>query len=484
MRVLDHIFARQVAARPVAPLSKRILLKDFRSLPEAVAEFSSSSSSSVPPFNLSFSTRKLQGHLLAVADEDGCVSLLDTRTSPLSEGKTAWLAHANAIFDVEWNTMDNDNTMLTASGDQTIKLWDVATQAELCVFKGHKGSVKSLKFQPHNPHLFASGARDGHMLLWDTRSANPVHTLRNIHTRAVSPRHGAKRRRHTVVKDSQQSVTCASFTGDGQRLISAGAVDGCVKFWDMRRLVADDCESPVHTLHPNSGSTSARNYGISALAVNSTGTQLLVSSTNSQHHLFNCMAPSNVLGTFHGHVNSSFYVKSTFSPDDGYIASGSCDKNVYVWKINNPGPPALVLSGHSGEVSGVQWCPSDFGKIASCSDDGTVRAWTIARGETSKSRRAVPTTAAASEEGQARYFNPRANQSHPRHSPGQNLRTRIVEAATPAATTPAPVPTDQVTPPQAATVVTEQLNTYSPAVPNPAAGSTIAPRTLHDFWRK
>ena len=56
-----------------------------------------------------------------------------------------WLAHTNAIFDIDW--MPGEAQLLTASGDQTIALWDVENEKKTCTFGGHKSSVKSVRFQ-------------------------------------------------------------------------------------------------------------------------------------------------------------------------------------------------------------------------------------------------------------------------------------------------------------------------------------------------
>ncbi|KAJ8391518.1 hypothetical protein AAFF_G00088400 [Aldrovandia affinis] len=40
----------------------------------------------------------------------------------------------------------------------------------------------------------------------------------------------------------------------------------------------------------------------------------------------------------------------------------------------------MMLQGHSQEVTSMAWCPTDFTKIASCSDDNTVRIWRLDRG--------------------------------------------------------------------------------------------------------
>ena len=60
--------------------------------------------------------------------------------------------------------------MLAASGDQTISLWDTGVARQLGVFAGHTGSVKTVDPHPVSASVFASGARDGQLAVWDARA--------------------------------------------------------------------------------------------------------------------------------------------------------------------------------------------------------------------------------------------------------------------------------------------------------------------------
>eukprot|EP00250_Pteridium_aquilinum_P025937 c31928_g1_i1 orf=3-488(-) len=112
--------------------------------------------SPAPPLAISFGKTVKHSHLLAVSDEEGFVSIFDTfrklpssLNAPLLTGsarKELWLAHSNAVFDICW--VQDDRHMLTASGDQTVRLWDIEARAGLGVMKGHSGSVKSLCAHP------------------------------------------------------------------------------------------------------------------------------------------------------------------------------------------------------------------------------------------------------------------------------------------------------------------------------------------------
>lgn len=44
--------------------------------------------------------------------------------------------------------------------------------------------------------------------------------------------------------------------------------------------------------------------------------------------------PPLAVAIFNGHQNSTFYVKSSLSPDDQFLVSGSSDEAAYIWKVS------------------------------------------------------------------------------------------------------------------------------------------------------
>ena len=68
-------------------------------------------------------------------------------------------------------------------------------------------------------------------------------------------------------------------------------------------------------------------------------------------------------------------MKAVLSPDDKYLLSGSSDGNACIWRVDTPGSAAHVLRGHVNEVSGVEWCCTDIGRLVTLSDDNVVWIW-------------------------------------------------------------------------------------------------------------
>ncbi len=82
-----------------------------------------------------------------------------------------------------------------------------------------------------------------------------------------------------------------------------------------------------------------------------------------------------LLQTGHADVVTSV----AFSPDGKYIASGSSDKTIKLWK-KETGNLIRTLEGHSGSVNSIAFSP-DERYIASGSSDKTVKIWDVSTGE-------------------------------------------------------------------------------------------------------
>ncbi|GMH06775.1 hypothetical protein Nepgr_008615 [Nepenthes gracilis] len=283
-----------------------------------------------PPLAVSFCKTIKHAHILAVSDEDGYVSLFDTR-SKLSSFRTCqekaekarvsdWSAHQNAVFDICW--IKDDAQILTASGDQTIKLWDAQERKCTRVLTGHTGSIKSVCSHPTKSDLVVSGSRDGSFALWDLR-CEPSHGRDCIKSigrvnRAHISTQGRRTRR---VKAASMSITSVLYLKDEVFVATAGAVDSVVKFWDTRNLRAQVTQTCPH---------------------------------------------------------SEWEVQmSAISPDASHMLSGSTDGKTYIWQVNKPEADPIALTSHEGEVTAVDWCLQDVGKVSTASDDFTVRFWDI-----------------------------------------------------------------------------------------------------------
>ncbi len=83
------------------------------------------------------------------------------------------------------------------------------------------------------------------------------------------------------------------------------------------------------------------------------------------------MKPPNRLGKGH----SDIVISAVFSPDGKRIASASDDRTVKIWDAGT-GKVLVTLSGHSASVISAVFSP-DGKRIASASADYSVRVWDL-----------------------------------------------------------------------------------------------------------
>ena len=84
---------------------------------------------------------------------------------------TAHEGHAHAVFCVAFHP--EGHLLLSASGDKTVKLWDLQTHKVLSTFTEHEQWVYSVAFM-HHSMAFATGCDDGRVRIYENHSDEPV----------------------------------------------------------------------------------------------------------------------------------------------------------------------------------------------------------------------------------------------------------------------------------------------------------------------
>jgi WD40 repeat protein len=147
------------------------------------------------------------GNTLASASNDQTVRLWDVATrQPLGDPLRG---HTNSVYDVAFSP--DGNTLASASNDQTVRLWDVASRQPLGdPLRGHTNSVYGVAFSPDGKTL-ASASGDQTVRLWDVATRQSL---------------GEPLRGHS------SNVTSVAFSPDSKTLASVGA-DRTVWLWDV-----------------------------------------------------------------------------------------------------------------------------------------------------------------------------------------------------------------------------------------------------------
>jgi len=145
------------------------------------------------------------GQRLASGSSDETVRLWDAQTGAELRRLEG---HTNNVKSVSFSP--DGQRLASGSSDETVRLWDAQTGAELRRLEGHTDPVDSVSFSPDGQRL-ASGSSDNTVRLWDAQT-------------------GAELRRLEGHTDPVNSV---SFSPDGQRLAS-GSSDETVRLWDAQ----------------------------------------------------------------------------------------------------------------------------------------------------------------------------------------------------------------------------------------------------------
>ncbi|KAG8172883.1 hypothetical protein JTE90_016060, partial [Oedothorax gibbosus] len=279
----------------------------------------------VPPFTCKFRKDK-ESDLLAVANEDGEVYLIDT-----DKGKGVvknFTAHNNAIFDICW--LPDRNCMITGSGDFRCCLFDMYTCKKVSTFKYHTASIKSVDVcQDGSGTTLAAGSKDGSISIWDVREdglySKPAIVINQAHERTS---YNSNKKAQT-----SSSVSAVAFK-DGYTLASAGVGDSVIKIWDLRKTY--DKTNVSCRRKPRESITFVQHnkdqrFGYTSLVFNSLYTKLYACSGANKIFEIDCHSYTKKYERFIGLKSStSYFVKIALSQDDQYIASGSSDNKAYI----------------------------------------------------------------------------------------------------------------------------------------------------------
>ena len=262
--------------------------------------------------------------------------------APTRFGELLETLQATEIGCVTSVAFTHDPLLASGSGDNTVKLWDLATALatgkEMRTLTGHTSYVDSVAFSPDDT-LLASGSHDKTIAIWDVATGDVVRILEG----------------HTA------PVWTVAFSPDGT-LLASGSWDNTVKLWD----VATGAE--VHTLE---GHTAP----VSRVAFSPDGTLLASGSWDNTVKLWDVATGAEVR-TLRDHANAVLSV--AFSPDGKFLASGSYDMTVRLWDVDT-GTRVFTVAGHTDRVCSVAFSP-DGKLLASGSYDNTVKLWDSATG--------------------------------------------------------------------------------------------------------
>ncbi len=224
-------------------------------------------------------------------------------------------------------------TILSASIDKSLKIWDAKSGAAIMTLNGHTNWVNACAFAPDGQTIL-SASHDKSLKIWDAKSGAAIMTL-NGHAGAVR--------------------ACA-FAPDGQTILSASA-DNALKIWDAKS------GAEIMTLDGHADA-------VWACAFAPDGRTILSASADNALKIWDAKSGAEIM-TLNGHTGT--VLACAFAPDGRTILSASADKSLKIWDAKS-GAEIMTLNGHTGYVLACAFAP-DGRTLLSASDDTSLRIW-------------------------------------------------------------------------------------------------------------
>ena len=305
---------------------------------------------------------------------------------------------------------------ISASDDQTLKVWDLQQGQEVRTLRGHTAEINNVVLT-HDEGYVVSASADHTLKVWDWQAGKLVHTLSG-HSHIVRSVVLTPRGRFAIsasydntlkvwdwqngeelyrLEGHERQVTGVAVIHDGHNAISVGG-DGTLRAWDLesgdevgtifahsdpivalalthderyaitvalgRTLKVWDLQSgkEIHTFRHWSA--------VRAVVVTPDG-RFAISASNDQTLKVWDLQQGQEVRTLRGHTAEVNDVVLTH--DARYALSASRDQTVKVWDWR-AGKEVRTLSGHSAQVSTVVLTPKERYAI-SASGDNTLKVW-------------------------------------------------------------------------------------------------------------
>lgn len=273
-------------------------------------------------WNASFSP---DGQLILTASDDQTAKLWDLQGNLIA----TLLGHQDVVWNAKFSS--DGQTILTYSPDQTAKLWNLQGNL-ITTLSGHQGEVSNANFSPDG-QLIITASNDRTAKLWDLQG-NLITTL----------------------LDHEDTVTSARFSPDGQFILTA-SYDKTAKLWDLQGNL-------ITTLLGHSDVVWDAYFTPDSQSILTTSWDKTAKLWDSQ---------GNLITNFSGHEEVVY--GASFSPDGQYILTRSKDSTARLWDLQ--GNLISILTGHQDTVRSASFNPRDGQSILTASSDQTVKLWDL-----------------------------------------------------------------------------------------------------------
>ena len=233
----------------------------------------------------------------------------------------------------------DEKFLITAVGDNTIRLWDMDMGREVARLSGHKNRITSLAVSP-NGLMLASADSGGNVRLWNLKELKLSIQL----------------------ESAPKGVRGLTFTPKGNQLVT-GSADGTIRLWNI--------ETGRETSH-----FAVHKAGVNSLCISGNG-ESVISSEESGKVSLHALATGRHIMDYEGNAPN---VQSVVMGIKGKLLAGAgSEGNVSVWNAET-GVLLWKHKGHNGPVTSLT-INEAAGILVSGGVDGRVWLWDVEKGQ-------------------------------------------------------------------------------------------------------
>lgn len=187
------------------------------------------------------------GRVMVAGDDTGKIQVFDINSRAILK---TWEEHKQPVWTTKFSPTEL-TTLMSASDDRTVRLWDLPSEKSTTTFVGHADYIRSGAFMPGTmSNMIISGSYDETVRLWDPRTpsravmvfkhAAPVEAVLPMPSgttvlasadNQISVLDLVAGKPLQLLKNHQKTVTSLCLASDGTRLVSGG-LDGHVKIFE------------------------------------------------------------------------------------------------------------------------------------------------------------------------------------------------------------------------------------------------------------
>jgi WD40 repeat protein/serine/threonine protein kinase len=292
-------------------------------------------------------------------------------------GPPTFEGHQGTVTSVAY--IAGRNNAISGGADKTVRIWDLATGAQVRRLKGHHDRINALVLTPDG-RFAVSASRDTTLRVWQTRNGDCVQTLKghkgSVEALAIS-RDGKyvvsgsadktlklweldKFRCLRTLAGHKEAITSIALTPDGTRVVSGCSRKDEIRVWN---LSSGACQI-----------LSPAGEDIYALILTDDGSLVVSCGSDGTLRLWD-LSSGQCIRTFLGHTHEAS--DAAITSDGKWMVSASFDKSLRLWELST-GECVRMFIGHDYGIGVVKLVSDD--RALSASADKTLKLWDLKSG--------------------------------------------------------------------------------------------------------